>query len=75
MIIVWGVVRFWLVSTRPPKLKDVHTPTLDRMNASALEHMGDETPPEEDVAPPADLLAAVPEEEPKKEDEPEKKPE
>ena len=67
LILTWGCVRFWLVVTRPPKIKDVPTPTLDRMNEQALSHMGPEGDGDqiEDDNAPSDLLAAVPEEEAK----------
>ena len=70
LVMVWGGIRFWLGTTRPPQIKDVHTPTLDRMNANALERFGAanegeevEEPAENDA--PADLLAVLPEEEKK----------
>lgn len=73
MLFVWGGVRFWLVVTRPPKIKEVHTPTLDRLNQKALDHMADpDAPPEEEEVPPADLLAVVPEEETPKDQGPKK---
>jgi hypothetical protein len=60
-------IRFWLVSTRPPAIPDVKTPTVDRLNRSALEHMAEETleEDEEETAalqeeePPPDLKAIV----------------
>jgi hypothetical protein len=71
LLIVWGGVRFWVGTTRGAKIKEVHTPTLDRMNASALERFsgaaeGEEAEEPEENEAPADLLAVVPEEEEKK---------
>ncbi len=48
-------VRFWLVSTRPPNIKDVQTPNLDRINRDALAHLGDEDEEEDDDEAPAEL--------------------
>lgn len=72
LILTWGGVRFWLVVTRPPQIKDVHTPTLDHMNQQALAHMGADGDGDqiEDDNPPADLLSAVPDDENNKKDEP-----
>jgi hypothetical protein len=61
-------IRFWLVSTRPPQLQDVHTPVVDRLNRNALEHMAEETAEEDeaetqalqDEESPDDLKAIVP---------------
>jgi hypothetical protein len=68
LIIVWGGVRFWVGTTRPAAIKEVHTPTLDRMNESALAQFAkteDEEGAEEAESndAPADLLAVVPKEE------------
>ncbi len=49
LVIGYFGVRFWLVTTRPPAIDDVKTPTLDRHNLSALAHMAEETA-EEDAA-------------------------
>ena len=46
--VVYFAVRFWLISTRPANIQDVPTPTLDRLNREALEHMARESA-EEDV--------------------------
>jgi len=72
-IVVLGVayfaLRFWLVSTRPADIREVETPSLDRLNQSALEHMGDDPPDEEELdaqaleneEAPEGLKSAVPE--------------
>lgn len=60
-------IKFWLVSTRPPAIPDVHTPTVDRLNRSALEHMAEETLEEDEAETaalqeeesPQDLAAVV----------------
>jgi hypothetical protein len=60
-------IKFWLVSTRPPAIPDVHTPTVDRLSRSALEHMAEETLEEDEAEtealqeeePPQDLKALV----------------
>jgi hypothetical protein len=67
MVMVFFGVRFWIVSTRPPKLQDIHTPNVDRLNRKALERMAGETLEEdeaetralEDEEPPEDLKAIV----------------
>jgi hypothetical protein len=41
-------IRFWLISTRPADIRDIPTPTLDRLNMRALEHMGSETVEEDE---------------------------
>jgi hypothetical protein len=61
-------IKFWLVSTRPPAIPDVHTPTVDRLNRSALEHMAEETLEQDEAETaalqeeeaPQDLKALVP---------------
>ncbi len=40
--VVYFAIRFWLVSTRPVNIRDIPTPTLDRLNQQALERMGDD---------------------------------
>lgn len=67
MIFVWFAVRYWLVNAQNSALRDIKTPTIDRLNAAALEKFDD---PEAvarlglDEPAPEDLLAAVPEEPP-----------
>jgi hypothetical protein len=68
--VVYFAIRFWLVSTRPADIRDIPTPTLDRLNQQALERMAAETVEEdeeetaalEDEDPPEGLKAVVPEE-------------
>src|SRR5688572_28017234 len=68
LAMVYFGVRYWLVSTRPAAIQDVHTPTVDRLNRQALEHMAEETLEEDeaetaalqDEEPPADLKAVIP---------------
>jgi hypothetical protein len=76
LVMVYFGIRYWLVSTRPAAIQDVHTPTVDRLNRQALEHMAEETLEEDeaetaalqDEEPPADLKAVVPDDpEPAKE--------
>ena len=75
-IVVLGVayfaLRFWLISTRPADIREIETPSLDKLNHAALEHMGDASEDEEedeegrtlaDEEAPEGLKAAVPEEE------------
>jgi len=49
--VAYFALRFWLVSTRPPDIKEVRTPNLDRMNRDALAHLGDEEDDDDDDAP------------------------
>jgi hypothetical protein len=51
MGVVWFALRFWLASTRPPNIKDIRTPKLDRLNQQALEAMGNEGEDEDEEAP------------------------
>lgn len=53
--VAYFAIRFWLVSTRPPDIKDVQTPHLDRLNQAALSHLGDEDEEEDDDEAPAEL--------------------
>ncbi|MGC8624972.1 MAG: hypothetical protein ACP5VQ_06875 [Phycisphaerae bacterium] len=39
LLIIWFALRYWISTTHEPKIKDIHTPTVDRLNAEALEHM------------------------------------
>jgi hypothetical protein len=60
MGVAWFALRFWLASTRPPNIRDIQTPALDRLNREALETMasgGDQDDAEapqglKDVVPP-----------------------
>ncbi len=67
MIFIWFAVRYWLINVQNSALRDIKTPTIDRLNAAALEKFDD---PEAvallgmDEPAPEDLLAAVPEEQP-----------
>jgi hypothetical protein len=69
LIMVWFAVRYWIATTRDPNIKDIPTPTIDRLNREALEHM--DLDPEVQAAladgepAPDDLLDIVP-----KDDEP-----
>ena len=77
VVLVWFALRYWIASTRDPYINEIPTPTIDRMNHSALEKMrvqveaaeqGGEIPEEvlaesADEAAPADLLQVVPEDE------------
>jgi len=47
--VAYFAVRFWLISTRPANIRDVPTPTLDRLNREALEHMAKETAEEDEA--------------------------
>lgn len=49
--VAWFAVKFWLASTRPADIREIHSPTLDRMNREALEQMMGEEEQEEDEAP------------------------
>jgi hypothetical protein len=70
LAVVYFGIRYWLVATRPPAIPDVHTPNVDRLNRSALEHMAEETLEEDeaetaalqDEEPPEDLKVVVPDE-------------
>jgi hypothetical protein len=42
-------VKFWLASTRPADIREVQTPTLDRLNQRALAALGDEEEDEEEA--------------------------
>ena len=57
--VAWFAVRFWLASTRPPAIKEVRTPTLDRLNEEALGQMADDTE-EEDIEAPEELQLPPP---------------
>ncbi len=67
MIFIWFAVRYWLVNAQNSALRDIKTPTIDRLNTAALEKFDD---PEAvarlgmDEPAPEDLLAAVPDEKP-----------
>jgi hypothetical protein len=51
MGVAWFALKFWLASTRPPDIKEIRTPNLDRLNQQALEAMGTEGDDEDDDAP------------------------
>ena len=62
LLLAWFAVRWWIAVTRQPRIKDIPTPHLDRLNEQALEMMHDpQTTGRQtaDEASPADLLAAV----------------
>ena len=66
LVLVWFALRYWITTTHDPNIKDIPTPTIDRLNQQALEHM-DEDPEVRaalaDSEPaPDDLLAFVPKE-------------
>jgi hypothetical protein len=71
LIFAWFGLRYWLAITRPVAIKEVHTPTIDRMNSDALDHMVGETVEDAEAhlqakmeeQAPDDLLAIVPHEE------------
>lgn len=48
--VAWFAVKFWLASTRPADIKEVQTPTLDRLNQRALAALGEDDE-DEDEAP------------------------
>jgi hypothetical protein len=62
LVIAWFALRYWITLTHDPRRNEISTPTIDQMNAAALEGMND---PEEiarraeNEPAPADLLAAV----------------
>jgi len=58
--VAWFGIRFWLASTRPADIKEVHTPNLDRLNRQALERMGQGDEEEEDEEVPEGLQGAAP---------------
>ena len=67
--VIYFGIRFWLISTRPADIHEVETPTLDRLNYAALEHMADGSQEEDALAEdspddeaPEGLKSAVPEE-------------
>jgi hypothetical protein len=39
LVVIWFALRYWIASTRDPNIKDIPTPTVDRLNAEALQHM------------------------------------
>ena len=67
MIFAWFAVRYWLIGAQNSALRDIKTPTIDRLNTAALAKFDD---PEavarlgEDESAPDDLLEVVPEEKP-----------
>ncbi len=62
LLLAWFAVRWWIAVTRPPRIRDIPTPRLDRLNEEALGMMNDPRAsgrPTPDEPSPADLLAAV----------------
>jgi hypothetical protein len=59
--VAWFALRFWLASTRPPNIREIQTPALDRLNREALEAMGKEEA-EDDEEAPEGLRKLIPEE-------------
>ncbi len=57
----WFALRFWLASTRLPKIREIQTPALDRLNQEALEAIG-KGEEEEDEEAPEGLRKVVPRE-------------
>ncbi len=64
LVVVWFALRYWIATTHKTNIKDIHTPTVDRLNAEALEHM--DLDPEVQAAladsepAPDDLLDIIP---------------
>lgn len=64
LVVVWFALRYWIATTHNPDIKDIPTPTVDRLNAEALEHM--DMDPEVQAAladsepAPDDLLNIIP---------------
>lgn len=64
LVVVWFALRYWIATTQDPNIKDIPTPTIDRLNEQALEHM--DMDPEVQAAladsepAPDDLLDFVP---------------
>ncbi len=64
LVVVWFALRYWIATTHDPDIKDIHTPTIDRLNEEALDHM--DLDPEVQAAladsepAPDDLLDFVP---------------
>ena len=67
LVVVWFALRYWIATTHDPNIKEIPTPTIDRMNQEALEHM--DLDPEVQAAladsepAPDDLLELVPRDE------------
>ena len=63
LVVVWFALRYWIATTHDANIKDIPTPTIDRLNEQALEHM--DLDPEVQAAladsepAPADLLDFV----------------
>jgi hypothetical protein len=49
--VAWFALRFWLASTRPPNIRDIQTPSLDRLNRQALEAKDGEAEADDEEAP------------------------
>ena len=66
LVVVWFALRYWIAATHDANIKDIRTPTIDRLNEQALEHM--DLDPEVQAAladsepAPDDLLDFVPRE-------------
>ena len=66
LVVVWFALRYWIATTHDANIKDIPTPTIDRRNEQALEHM--DLDPEVQAAladsepAPDDLLDFVPKE-------------
>jgi len=81
LAIGWFAVRYWIVANRPSALKDIETPTINRMNTNALEHMVGESLEEAEAEleakqhepAPDDLLAVIPPEEDETDSKPDSK--
>ena len=39
LVVVWFALRYWIATTHDANIKDIPTPTIDRLNEQALEHM------------------------------------
>ncbi len=61
MGVAWLALRFWLASTRPPGIRDIRTPLLDRLNRTALEARSGKEEEEDDMEAPEGLKKVVPE--------------
>ncbi len=65
MILGWFALRYWLGRNQDSSLAEIKTPTIDRLNAAALEKFDDPQAVArlaEDESAPADLLEVVPRE-------------
>ncbi len=39
LLLIWFALRYWISTTHDPKIKDIPTPNVDRLNVEALEKM------------------------------------